>query len=247
MNQKEIDEALAIEKKMTGQVSTEMKKYRVIYADPPWWYHDNDSKTPSTNGDSFVTEGRRSSQYINKEGRRVTCRPLYYPQMKEEEIKALPIKALADKDCTLFCWATSYFLDQTFRVIDAWGFTYKSMLVWDKCRQQMGVYNKANCEFLLIAGRGNSKPTRPCDRRLQYNLPWQVVKIDRGDAAANKAPGALKHSQKPDWFAECYIDHFWPEGNRIELFARRARPGWDVWGNEAPGSIELFETTKEQS
>lgn len=198
-----------------------MKKYRIIYADPPWYYHDYYSDLPTVKGSNGTTV------YIGKDGKRHHARPLPYPQMKEEELAALPVRQLADTDCTLFMWTTGPMLPQAFRLIDAWGFKYKATMVWDKVRQTISTYHNGNTEFLLIAGRGVSKPNRPTPTRGQHGLPSAVYVEKRGE-----------HSVKPEWFVTEYIDKFWPDGDRIELFARRGRPGWDVWGNEAPNSIE---------
>ena len=206
-----------------------MKKYRIIYADPPWYYHNNDAKTASNNGDSFLTTGVHSSSYTKKDGSKGTCRPLPYKQMREDELKALPVDTLADKDCTLFTWSTSYFLDQAMRLMDVWGFQFRSIMVWDKMMPLMGTYNRGNVEFLLVGGKGKAKPNF----------------IDRGRVAPTGMPNAIyaerrtKHSVKPEWFVTDYIDKFWPDGNRIELFARRARAGWDVWGNEVESDITI--------
>ena len=204
-----------------------MKRYTVIYADPPWNYGSPNRDAPSAQ----VQQGTKT-QYIAKDGKRKTTRPLGYPMMKTESICALPVRDLAAKDCTLFLWATCYLLPDAIDVMRAWGFDNKSVLVWDKMQQRMGTYSKANIELLLIGGRGTAKPNKECDRRLQYGLPDAVVSIDA--LTATKA----QHSRKPDWFRTEYIDRFWPNGDRIELFARRAAEGWDVWGNEAPNSIE---------
>ena len=196
-------------------------KYSIIYADPPWYYHDFYSSNPTTKGSNGTTG------YIGKDGKRHDARPIPYVQMKEEELIALPIKNLAEKNCTLFCWATSPKLPEAFRVIDAWGFTYKSMLTWDKVTHTIATYHNGNAEYLIIAGRGQCKPNRYTPTRCQHGLPSAIYSEKR-----------TKHSVKPEWFVTDYIDKFWPNGNRIELFARRARPGWDVWGNEAPNSVE---------
>jgi len=109
------------------------KKYRIIYADPPWPY---DQWLPHQYGD------------VEK----------HYPNMSIEALCALPIKELAEKNAVLFLWATSPKLELAFEVIRAWGFEYKTSFVWDKIKHNFGYYNSMRHEFLLIAGRGQSTP-----------------------------------------------------------------------------------------
>jgi len=111
----------------------EEKKYRIIYADPPWPY---DQWLPHQYGD------------VEK----------HYPNMSIEALCALPIKDLAEKDAALFLWVTSPKLERAFGVIRAWGFEYKTSFVWDKVKHNFGYYNSMRHEFLLIAGRGQSTP-----------------------------------------------------------------------------------------
>ena len=197
-----------------------MKQYTVIYADPPWSYG---KVTPRD-----IKPGTKMT-YISKITGKVTSNRaiLGYPTMKLEDICALPVRDLAAKNCTLFLWGTSCLLPEAFKVMKAWGFNYKSTMVWNKLWRNMGIYNAADAEFLLIGTRGVGKPNVEIPGRLAPGRPSAIVAIQR-----------TTHSVKPDWFVDEYIDKFWPNGDRIELFARRARPGWDVWGNEAPDCID---------
>jgi len=166
------------------------KSYRIIYADPPWPY---DRWLPHQYGD------------VEK----------HYPNMSIEEICALPVKEMADKDAVLFLWVTSPKLEYAFEVIRAWGFEYKTSFVWDKVKHNFGYYNSVRHEFLLIAGRGQSTP----DTKELFD---SVISIERSD----------KHSEKPAYFRDL-IDSLYTHGNRIELFARgKIKTGWDTWGNE---------------
>ena len=139
----------------------------------------------------------------------------HYPPMPLAEICALPVKKLAAKDSVLFLWVTSPMLEAAFEVISAWSFKYKSSFVWDKVKHNYAHYNSMRHEFLLIATRGAATPDSP-------KLHDSVVSIERG-----------AHSEKPERFREL-IDEMYPNGPRIELFARRSpADGWEVWGNEA--------------
>lgn len=167
------------------------EKYRVIYADPPWQY-DLEQTSPNLGGAIK-----------------------HYNSMSIEELCALPIKDIAEKDAVLFLWITSPKLNLFLQLMEAWGFDYKTSFVWDKVKHNMGHYNSVRHEFLLIGGRGKSTP----DIKHLYD---SVISIERSD----------KHSEKPVEFLDI-IDKLYQHGNRIELFARQAKKdNWYFWGNE---------------
>ena len=166
-------------------------KYRVIYADPPWKYGDTRDSLPGTTGATA-----------------------HYPCMSIPELCALPIAELADENAVLFLWVTSPLLAECWPVIKAWGFSYRTSMVWNKLAHNMGHYCSVRHEFLLICVRGSCLPD------IKELLP-SVVAIKRG-----------KHSEKPEEFRKM-IDKMYPHGKRIELFARKELGGkWDTWGNE---------------
>jgi N6-adenosine-specific RNA methylase IME4 len=105
-------------------------------------------------------------------------------------------------------------LAESFDVVRAWGFSYKTAVVWDKVVHHFGHYVSSRCELLLICTRGSCQP----DVR---TLIDNVVSIEK----------SAVHSEKPERFREI-IDELYPHGPRIELFARQRHEGWDVWGNE---------------
>jgi N6-adenosine-specific RNA methylase IME4 len=140
--------------------------------------------------------------------------------MSISDLCRLPIKDICDKNSVLFLWTTSPLLEDSFKVIKAWGFKYKSSFVWDKVKHNMGHYNSVRHEFLLICTRGSFTPQK---RKLHDS----VISIPR-----------TKHSEKPIVFAEI-IDEIYHTGHRLEMFARRQRDGWDVFGNEVENSISL--------
>ena len=135
--------------------------------------------------------------------------------MTIEELCELKIDEISDVNSILFLWVTSPFLEDSFKIINSWGFKYKSSFVWDKVKHNMGHYNSVRHEFLLIAGHGSSTPD-------VKELHDSVISIERND----------KHSEKPEYFREL-IDKLYPTGNRVELFARKKVDGWDTWGAEA--------------
>jgi N6-adenosine-specific RNA methylase IME4 len=171
------------------------RRYGVIYADPPWSF-----KTWSAKG-----TGRSAASH--------------YDCMDFASLCALPIGAIAADDCALLLWSTDPLLPKALELIDAWGFTYKTVgFYWAKTNTRsdgfftgMGYWTRANPEQCLLATRG--KP-----ERLARDVPRLVVAPRR------------EHSRKPDEVA-AGIERLLP-GPYIELFARETRPGWDSWGKE---------------
>lgn len=169
-------------------IFTTGRKYRVIYADPPWSYNDKQN---------VEVLGGAEKHYLT---------------MPLDDICKLPIPA--EDNSVLFIWVTSPMLEDSFKVINAWGFKYKTSFVWDKVAHNMGHYNSVRHEFLLICTRGSCTPD-------VAKLFDSVVSIER-----------TEHSRKPREFRDM-IDTLYPIGNRLEMFAREAPEGWDVWGNMA--------------
>ena len=139
---------------------------------------------------------------------------MQYPTMSIGELCDLNVKAICDDDAVLFLWVTSPLLFECAPVIMAWGFEYKASIVWNKDAHNMGHYVSVQHEFLLICTRGSATPDTTA--RLS-----SVVTEQR-----------TTHSTKPERFREM-IDAMYPNGKRIELFARREPPApWDAYGNE---------------
>lgn len=139
----------------------------------------------------------------------------HYPTMSIKELCDLPVKERATENSVLFLWVTSPLLKECFPVICAWGFEYKTAFIWDKIKHNYGHYNSVRHELLLICTRGSCLPQN-------NELIDSVVSIERND----------NHSEKPKEFREL-INKMYPQGKRIELFARTKPDGWDVWGDEA--------------
>jgi N6-adenosine-specific RNA methylase IME4 len=140
----------------------------------------------------------------------------HYPTMSLAELEALSVADLAAEDCLLWLWTTSPKLREALRLIEARGLEYKTSLVWMKDKIGMGYYARQQHELLLVAKRGNPPAPAPADR------PPSVISAPR-----------TAHSAKP---AEVYeiLERLYPEVAKVELFARRRRPGWAAWGNEVP-------------
>jgi N6-adenosine-specific RNA methylase IME4 len=134
--------------------------------------------------------------------------------MSIKQLCDLPIEDICEANAVLFLWVTSPLLEDAFPVIRAWGFEYKASFVWDKVKHNLGHYNSVRHEFLLICVRGSCTP----DVAVLFD---SVQSIER-----------TKHSVKPAEFRKI-IDTLYPNGRRIELFARETVKGWDRWGNQA--------------
>lgn len=166
--------------------------YDVIYADPPWRY------------DFSPTAAKAIERH--------------YPTMALQDICEL--RPPAAKNAALVLWTTAPKLQESFEVISAWGFRYKTNLVWDKEKLGLGHYARGQHEHLLIATRGSMRAPA-VDAR-----PRSVVRQARG-----------RHSEKPWVFYEI-VERWWPEARRLEMFARNedllfTRSGWEFWGNQA--------------
>lgn len=182
------------------------KKYKIIYADPPWsYYNDSDS-------------------YFSKTTK-VGVRKPPYNVLGSDSIKKLPVGEIADDDCFLFIWTTDYHLDKCIEVIKEWGFKYKTIgFAWQKLNKKgepvcfTGAYTlKSGIELCLLATKGGvgSKSVINKKVRALINSPREF------------------HSKKPDVVRNRIVELL-GDIPRIELFARKRTKGWDVWGNEVP-------------
>jgi N6-adenosine-specific RNA methylase IME4 len=142
----------------------------------------------------------------------------HYPTMPLEDICALPVADLATDDAMLYLWATAPKLAESMRVIEAWGFSYRTCMVWDKEIIGTGFYARNQHEFLLICRRGDVPTPLPGTQ------PSSIYREKRGE-----------HSVKPIFFYEM-IEAAYPQLPKIELFCRSPRDGWAVWGNEVVSS-----------
>ena len=138
----------------------------------------------------------------------------HYPTMELADIKATQVPA-AD-NAVLYLWAISPMLPEALAVMRAWGFTYKSSLAWDKQIIGMGAWFRNQHEFLLVGVKGKEPPPPP---PAELRKP-SVLSVKRGE-----------HSAKPDCVRD-WIDEWYGAYARIELYARKAAPGWAIWGNE---------------
>jgi N6-adenosine-specific RNA methylase IME4 len=179
-------------------------RFGAILADPPWQFQNKTGKV--------APEHRRLARYAT---------------MSLAEIERLPVAEVAADVAHLYLWVPNALLPEGLGVMRAWGFAYKSNLVWHKVRQDggsdgrgVGFYFRNVTELILFGVRGRNARTLGPGRR-QVNL-----------IASRKR----EHSRKPD---ELYplIEACSP-GPFLELFARGARPGWRQWGNEADSAYK---------
>jgi len=146
--------------------------------------------------------------------------PLPYSGMTVESICELPVRSLAAPDCRLFLWTTNRYLDDAFVVLHAWGFTYRQTLIWHKLDVNLrGSVAPNSAEFVLVGSIG---------------APPRLSTLASSIIATTRKGG---HSSKP----EAWLDHIEQisPGPYVELFARRARFGWDYWGDESLGTAML--------
>lgn len=179
-------------------------KFGTILADPPWQFTNRTGK--------MAPEHRRLARYST---------------MSLDDICSLPVSEVADEPSHLYLWVPNALLPEGLKVMQAWGFTYKSNIVWHKVRKDggsdgrgVGFYFRNVTELILFGVRGKKARTLDLGRR-QVNL---------------LATRKREHSRKPDEQYEMIEGCSW--GPRLELFSRGARDGWTVWGNEADDSYE---------
>jgi len=177
--------ALRVLSGQSGDGDPESVRYSTLVADPPWRY------------ENVATRGAAEN---------------HYPTMAVEEIAALPVSEWAAADSHLYLWTTNAFLPQAFGVMEAWGWTYRTTLVWAKPQMGLGNYFRVGTEHVLFGTRG------------------ELATRSRSLANWFEAP-RIRHSAKPETFYRL-VETASP-GPYLEMFARSSRPGWDRWGNEA--------------
>jgi len=175
------------------------RKFYTVLADPPWQFTNRTGK--------MAPEHKRLSRY---------------PTMSLQEIKDLPVEAIVKDTAHLYLWVPNALLAEGLEVMDHWGFTYKTNLVWYKIRKDggpdrrgVGFYFRNVTEMILFGVRGKNA------RTLQPGRSQENVISSR----------KREHSRKPD---EQYdlIESCSP-GPYLEMFARGPRKGWFAWGNQA--------------
>lgn len=167
--------------------------YELLVIDPPWGF------------DLYSKEGAKKSALAK------------YDLMTDSDILSMPVGSLASMNCLVYCWATAPQLPLAIECVKAWGFEYKSLMVWrktttnGKIRLGTGYRVRTTGEVVVVATLGNPK---------QSHIPQTVF-----DGLARE------HSRKPDEFYQI-CDRVMPHARRADVFAREERDGWHSFGNE---------------
>jgi len=180
-------------------LGTHAARFGTILADPPWRFSNRTGK--------MAPEHKRLHRYRT---------------MSIEEICELPISRLAGDRAHLYLWCPNALLDWGLRVMEAWGFHYKTNIVWLKIRKDggpdgrgVGFYYRNVTELVLFGTRGNLRTAKAGRRMVNFIATMKE-----------------RHSKKPDELYDM-IEHCSPKPF-LELFARSLRRGWTQWGDEIP-------------
>lgn len=175
------------------------QRFGAILADPPWQFTNRTGKV--------APEHRRLNRYDT---------------LSLDDIRAMPIAALCDEVCHLYLWVPNALLPEGLQVLAAWGFDYKTNIVWHKVRKDggpdgrgVGFYFRNTTELILFGTRGKNARTLAPGRR-QVNI---IKSMKR------------EHSRKPD--EQYAVIEACSRGPYLEVFARGSRPGWVSWGNQS--------------
>lgn len=179
------------------------KKYKIIYADPAWQYKD------------VCNSGKRGASHK-------------YTTTALEDLANLPVPQIADEDCILFMWHVPVMPLEALQLVEAWGFTFKTMkgFTWCKLNKKamtpfmgMGNYTRSNAEDCLIAIKGNPKRISASVRSTLFEEQSELI----------VAP-MQGHSRKPEEARDRIVELI-GDVPRIELFSRDIIQGWDCWGD----------------
>lgn len=192
--------------------SVQNKSYKTILADPPWRFNNRTGKV--------APEHKRLNRYDT---------------LALAEIKEIPVSSVADSNSHLYLWVPNALLLEGLEVMKAWGFTYKTNLIWHKVRKDggpdgrgVGFYFRNTTEIILFGIRGSQRTLQP--GRSQVN----IIRTQKQE-----------HSRKPDGVYDI-IENCSP-GPYLELFARGKRSGWDVFGNQSEEYMPSWPTYNNHS
>jgi N6-adenosine-specific RNA methylase IME4 len=189
------------------------KTFKAILADPPWQFTNRTGK--------MAPEHRRLNRYST---------------MTLDQVRALPVSEIANGTSHLYLWVPNALLPEGLSVMAAWGFSYKSNVVWHKIRKDggsdgrgVGFYFRNVTELVLFGVKGrNARTLAPGRRQVNY-----------------LATRKREHSRKPDEL--CDIIEACSPGPYLELFARGSRPGWTTWGDQAENYDVTWKTYSNHS
>lgn len=192
---------------------TNGKKFSTVLADPPWQFQNRTGKV--------APEHRRLSRY---------------PTLTLDEIKKIPVSEAVEDRCHLYLWVPNALLKEGIEVLEAWGFSYKTNLIWYKIRKDggpdrrgVGFYFRNVTEIILFGVRGKNIRT-----------------LDAGRTQPNIISSRKReHSRKPDEQYDIIESCSW--GPYLEMFSRGSRPNWYCWGNQADDYYPEWETYNNHS
>lgn len=186
--------------------------YGTILADPPWRFANRTGK--------MAPEHKRLTRYNT---------------LKFKEIQEIPVKDFAAEQSHLYLWVPNALLVEGLKTVEAWGFEYKTNIIWHKIRKDggpdgrgVGFYFRNTTEIVLFGIKGKLRTLKP--GRSQVN----IIKTRKRE-----------HSRKPDELYE--IIEACSPGPYLELFARGSRKGWSQWGNEVKNYKPTWPTYKNHS
>jgi N6-adenosine-specific RNA methylase IME4 len=188
------------------------QKFKTILADPPWQFANRTGK--------MAPEHKRLNRYAT---------------LAQPEICTIPVQSVADNPSHLYLWVPNAMLPQGLEVMRAWGFDYKSNIIWHKVKKDggpdgrgVGFYFRNTTEIILFGIRGKMRTLAPGRRQVN------IIRSQKQE-----------HSRKPDELYE--IIEACSPGPYLELFARGTRPGWQGWGNQAEEYSISWETYRNNS
>lgn len=189
------------------------KKFQTILADPPWQFTNRTGKV--------APEHKRLNRYST---------------LSLKEISDIPVRDCLAETAHCYLWVPNALLPEGLEVLKAWGFEYKSNIIWHKVRKDggpdgrgVGFYFRNTTEIILFGIKGKNARTLEAGRR-QVN----IIRTQKRE-----------HSRKPDELYE--IIESCSKGPYLELFARGTRKGWKSWGNQADEYFPTWNTYKNHS
>lgn len=174
-----------------------MKKYQIIYCDPPWDY-------------------KGQTQHTGKGGKSSGGAASHYPCMKLPLLKALSVPSITDVDCLMFMWTTGPHLDQAIELMKAWGFDYSTVgFVWDKGRVNPGFYTMSQCEWVLIGKRGKIPLPRGLRNVKQYVSAPRQKHSKKPDEVRDRIKAMFPTQLKLEMFTRQRVAGWDCHGNQV--------------------------------
>lgn len=188
-------------------------KFHTIVLDPPWAY---------------------SKKLLSQKARGGAAK--HYPTMEYFELSLLPVQDLAAADCQLWLWTTNSHIRDAFKLLDEWGFEYKTKATWVKTQMGLGYWLRGRTEDVLLGTRGNPRTKYHKDGTVNGNHSTLLYELDDATPIVHAQRGA--HSEKPQAFFDM-VEQI-AEPPFLEVFARKPRLGWESCGEDVDGEDILL-------